>query len=570
MKNCLTSAPILSNPDFSQPFTIQCDASKTGVGGVLFQVDNDGNEKVIYYHSKKLNSAQRNYSITELECLAALECVKKFRPFIELHDFKIITDHASLKWLMGQKDLSGRLARWSLKLQSFSFKIEHRKGSENVVPDALSRVFSVDSLDMVSDTCFSDLSFNHPAFQSDEYLELIKTIQVNHRKLPDLYTSENLVYKKVKTTCELDLSTESSWKLWMPTSLTEKIIKSAHEPLHAAHGGMAKTLHRIQELFYWPNMFSQVKSFVNSCEICKTTKTSTQILRPPMGKQMVMERPFQQLYADLLGPYPRSKLGNTYLLVCLDNFSKSVFVQPLRKADAKSIINFVEPNIFCVFGVPEYVFTDNGKQFIGERFQNMLKNRGITHLKTPKYCPQANASERVNRSILAAIRAYISKDQGEWDKFIHPIASSLRSSIHQAIQMSPFQALFGLTMVQHGSHYDLLRKLSSLNEPCQVEATQLNNKMRLIHDHLRDNLRKAYLKYEKQYNLRSKPISFSPGQIVFRRNFILSNKSKKINAKLCPKYIKCRIRESVGGSRFLIEDLNGKSIGVYHAQHLRH
>lgn len=196
----------------------------------------------------------------------------------------------------------------------------------------------------------------------------------------------------------------------------------------------------------------------------------------------------------------------------------------------------------------------------------MLETRGIKHLKAPKYCPQANASERVNRSILAAILAYFLEDQGEWDKYIHQIASSLRSSVHQAIQLSPFEALFGLSMVQHGSHYDLLRKIHSVNEPCEVEPVALSHQRQIINEH---NLRKAYLKYEKNYNLRCKTIVFTPGQTVFRRNFILSNKYKKINANLCPNFLKCRIREAVGGSRYLIEDFNGQSIGVYHAQHLR-
>lgn len=129
----------LTHPDFSRQFVIQCDASGSGIGSVLFQLSDEGEEHPIAYFSNKLNSAQRNYSVTELECLAAVLSIKKFRAYIEGSRFKIITDHASLKWLMSQKDLSGRLARWSLKLQSFDFCIEHRKGKSNVVPDALSR-----------------------------------------------------------------------------------------------------------------------------------------------------------------------------------------------------------------------------------------------------------------------------------------------------------------------------------------------------------------------------------------------------------------------------------------------
>jgi len=85
-----------------------------------------------------MNKHQMNYSVTE--CLVAILANRKFRPYVEGMPFTCITDHVSLKWLMTMKDLSGRLARWSLQLQGYDFSIEHRKGSENVVANTLSRI----------------------------------------------------------------------------------------------------------------------------------------------------------------------------------------------------------------------------------------------------------------------------------------------------------------------------------------------------------------------------------------------------------------------------------------------
>ncbi|XP_037929927.1 uncharacterized protein LOC119664528 [Teleopsis dalmanni] len=97
LKTSLITAPVLTNPDFNQHFYIQCDASADGIGDVLFQIDQAGNERPIAYMSSKLNKAQKNYSVTEQECLAAVLSVKKFRAYIEGLPFTIITDHASLK-----------------------------------------------------------------------------------------------------------------------------------------------------------------------------------------------------------------------------------------------------------------------------------------------------------------------------------------------------------------------------------------------------------------------------------------------------------------------------------------
>lgn len=148
----------MHSPDFEKPFFIHCDASKTGIGSVLVQVNADGDEDPVAFMSKKLNKAQRNYSVTEQECLAAVLSVKKFRPYIEGHEFTIVTDHASPKWLMSQTDLSSRLARWALKLQGFSFKIQLRKGSLNVVPDALSRICPTDQIEEEKDLVVNSLS----------------------------------------------------------------------------------------------------------------------------------------------------------------------------------------------------------------------------------------------------------------------------------------------------------------------------------------------------------------------------------------------------------------------------
>lgn len=134
----MSKAPDLKLPNFSKRFYIQCDASDYGIGAVLYQLSENNEESPIAFYSQKFNDCQRNYSVTEKECLAAVMAVKKFSPYAEMMHFTAITDHASLKWLMTLKDLSGRLARWSLQLQTYDFEI-HRKGLDNEVADMLSR-----------------------------------------------------------------------------------------------------------------------------------------------------------------------------------------------------------------------------------------------------------------------------------------------------------------------------------------------------------------------------------------------------------------------------------------------
>ena len=139
LKECLMKAPILQYPDFDKPFILYTDASGTGLGAVLSQKDEDNRERVIAYASRSLNKAERNYGITDKECLAVIWAIKHFEQYLGLLPFQVVTDHSALKYLQTAKIPSGRRARWIMYLQQFDFEITHRPGKENKNADALSR-----------------------------------------------------------------------------------------------------------------------------------------------------------------------------------------------------------------------------------------------------------------------------------------------------------------------------------------------------------------------------------------------------------------------------------------------
>ena len=144
IKSLIASAPTLFRPDHNQSFVLHTDASDIGLGAILTQVVN-GQERILEYASRILTPQERNYSVTERECLAVIWALKKFRPYVEGYKIKVVTDHSSLRWLCNLRDPTGRLARWALNIQSQEIEFEHRKGSKHEAPDALSRMFEEDS-----------------------------------------------------------------------------------------------------------------------------------------------------------------------------------------------------------------------------------------------------------------------------------------------------------------------------------------------------------------------------------------------------------------------------------------
>jgi hypothetical protein len=143
LKRRLTTEPVLRRPDFNEPFILYTDWSKTTVAACLSQYDAGAkHDYAVAFASMKLSPAQQNYAASEGECFAVVWAVKLFRPYLQGRPFTIVTDHAALKWLMSTQDFTGKLARWSLKLQEYEFEIEHRPGKTHGNVDGLTRADS--------------------------------------------------------------------------------------------------------------------------------------------------------------------------------------------------------------------------------------------------------------------------------------------------------------------------------------------------------------------------------------------------------------------------------------------
>ena len=110
----LNGSTALIFPDHSKTFLLFTDAGDYAMGAILAQLDENGVDQPIAYYSKTFSSAKKNYSVTERLCLAVIWAVKHFRPYVHGVHFKVITDHASLRWLQNMKDPEGRLARWAV------------------------------------------------------------------------------------------------------------------------------------------------------------------------------------------------------------------------------------------------------------------------------------------------------------------------------------------------------------------------------------------------------------------------------------------------------------------------
>ena len=139
LKRLLTTAPVMTLPDFKREFLLETDASGLGLGAVLAQKQDDGLVRPIAFASRTLLPHEKNYGSTEMEALAVVWAVKHYRHYLYGHRCQVYTDHEALKSLLNAPHPSGKLARWGLALQEVNLVINYRPGKGNSNADALSR-----------------------------------------------------------------------------------------------------------------------------------------------------------------------------------------------------------------------------------------------------------------------------------------------------------------------------------------------------------------------------------------------------------------------------------------------
>lgn len=566
IKEYLVNAPVLSCPDFDTPFTIHCDASDFGLGAVLTQMQND-EEHVICYLSRSLNRNERKYTTTEKECLAVLFAIEKLRPYIEGTKFTIITDHYSLKWLNSIKDPVGRIARWAVRLQQYDFEVVHRKGKENVVPDTLSR--SVPVLEAITNPTqsVSGDSELSPDPSDKWYKKMCSNVTKYPSRYPLWWIDKNKLFKRAKVKYPTLSTPNDCWLQVVPRDQRSNIIKSYHDPPTCGHLGVFKTLGRIVQKYYWPQMRNDVQKYIRHCRICLETKPEQ---KAPFGQmrslQPTASKPWEIISIDIVGPLPRSSSGYSYVFTVSDVFSKFCLFFPLRAATSNSILKWLEDHVLLVFGIPKKIILDNGPQFRSKVFQDVIKGYGIEIRYTANYHPQANPVERVHRVLKTILSSYVEKDHRHWDTFLAKAGCAIRSAIHQVTNLTPNFVMFGREVRLPPNEPEL----PAQDDSKTFDPHERSRELCKVFSDIRKKLTRAYEKSSHTYNLRRRDGRLLLHQKVWKRNYQLSDAAKNFTAKLAHKFSgPYTISKVVSPWTYELIDSNGRNLGIWNTKDLK-
>lgn len=531
VKQILTSDPVLIRADFNKPFILQTDASDTGLGAVLIQ-EEKGIPKVVMYASRSLNSAEMKYSTTERECLAVVWGIRKMRAFLEGYHFTVITDHQALKWLNTIQNPTGRLARWALELQQYSFEIEYRSGSQNKIADELSR----------STVCTIKEQ------EKNWYEKKLNECRTNADQCENYRIEGDQLYRKITSASYgIKLADDTEWKLCVPPSKKREILIENHDNPSAGHGGTAKTLNRIAQRYYWPGMYRDTAQYVAKCITCQKQKPSQQAKAGLMYYKNT-GKPWQTITTDLIGPLPRSSQGYCWIIVFHDKFTKWTEIRPLRTATTRNVLKALKECIIMRYGAPEVLLSDNGRQFTSKQFTEEMEKYGITHRLTAPYSPHENPTERVNRTLETMISAYITSNHKKWDEHLPELNFAINTSKQETTKYTPAFLMFGRELRVPGDKNKM-----------PVPAVKDNSKMNEIYDLVQTHQKEASNRQKQYYDKQRREWKPIVGSMVMKRDFPLSNASKQFCAKLAPKYTgPYRITREISPVIFEIQDIKNR------------
>lgn len=563
LKECITNPPILQLADFNKPFVLMTDASDLAAGGCLMQENENGDLLPIAY-SKKFTDTERNYSVYEKEAYSVILCIEKWYEFLEVMPFKLVTDNQALSYVLNSKKKIGRLSRWVERLLALPFTVEFRKSEDNMVADALSRLFSDNDPSVSNDINVLQFSYNQsrqnrPKGMSYKVNKLMPVNVNNEEKnvlcnmlneiplaftdikqhqmsdaecieiIDSVHNQTNHKCFELKNDVLMFKDNRNKLCIYLPEKLVNLVFCYYHNSILGGHLGIAHTYDKIRKYFYRPNLYAVIKDKVKNCKICLMSK-STQRKFEGQLISSVSKHSMHCIFVDLVGPLVRSKLGNCYILVAVDAFSKFVWVSAIRDSKTCQIVNKLEQIIFNNFGIPQILVTDNASYFMSHEFKLFTFKNFINHRTIAPYRACSNQAERHIRNLTTLLRCYYNKCQNNWDKDLCYVQLSLNTAKNSSTGYTAFELMF--------------------NHECNNSLSNIWNLNDLINENVnlqerKSNLNKAIINVKKSIKLNQKRAKYQEpnckhpyklGSTVYIKTHFLSDKFKKFSKKLAYRY----------------------------------
>jgi hypothetical protein len=455
LKRLLTHSPVLSFPDFAEPFILETDASGACLGAVLAQKQEYGTVRPIAYASRSLQPHEKNYGITELEGLGVVLAVKHFRPYLYGHRCEVYTDHSALTSLLNTPQPSGKLARLGMAIQELDLQIKHRAGRSNANADALSR----SPLPAGENSNMGDTEGVLATLQPEEETEPEMDLPSIQRRDEDLAAiieyletgilpsdekvARTLVLSKSQYVLEDDVlykvEQDSTLRVIPPKDQRERLFKDAHGGVFGAHLSGTKVHSELRHHYWWAGMRSDITRWTRGCLVCNTHSPGRAV-RAPLAP-IPVAGPFDRVGVDVI-QFPRSNNGNQYAVVFVDYLTKWLEVFAVSGCHYR---NLLVREIISRHVVPSAILSDRGRAFLSGLLKEVPQLLvGFKEVNTSAYHPQTDGLvERFNWTLTAMLAKSVERGGKDWDQRLPFVLFAYRASQQQSTLESSFFLLYG-------------------------------------------------------------------------------------------------------------------------------
>ena len=356
-----------------------------------------GKERPVCYVSRILQPNERNLHAMEQELLAIIWGLEKFREYIYGVEFTLFTDNSAIWYLNNLKSASKELMRWALSIQSWNITFRHCPGKEYKVADYLSRnpeEPKVDEYYWVSDS--PNIIYTPTLCTLIGAIFDLEEVKKEQRRLGSKLTRGYKDYYLHNGM--LCIKKGEDFLIVLSEKFRGEIMYFFHDVEASGHLGQEKTIQKISSRFTWKGLRKDVVQYVKMCEICQRNK---QEYKSPKGllQHVKANNVFEIICVDFLGPYPTSSGGrqNQFLLVVVSAFSHWVEMFPMRRGTAAKVAEKLEDEVFCRFGAPRTIISDNGTASTSKIFDKWLGPYDIREITSPtSYLPDRRNLEAQN------------------------------------------------------------------------------------------------------------------------------------------------------------------------------
>ena len=551
----------LAFPNFNQPFRLNCDASRNGLGAWIEQEQPDGKYRPIAFASRKTSNAERQYPVHKLEFLALKWSVtEKFKDYLYSKSFICYTDNNPLTYVLKSAKLDATEQGWVSQLEPFDFKILYKPGVNNIIADALSRIYDTEKDDNMDK--FQKWAENKShGFEKKETLssaaatlldtiDYQPTVNFNWHTLQDTDPTVSTVKKKI-TGQQIDESDQThetrqllkyeqhlkiykdllymrnaedqQMRLVVPKPQQLEIVKIYHS---FGHFGVTRTYKTLKVKFFWSNMKDDVIDTCSKCERCQKAKTPPNKNKGPLNHLITPKYPFHQLSIDYVSIDTRAKT-KFKILTCIDEFTKFAFAIPVKSENAKRCAEALYQQIYTKFGIPTIIHSDRGATFMSTILKELNAILNIKHTVTTAYRPQSNGTcERLNSTIINRIRTLPPGEKPRWNLHLDSLICAYNSTTQESIGTSPFYAMYGRQPV---IPVDLLVRLPEVEEDDQQRNTFAERRLKELkqsYELMAKNIDKRRVRSKRNYDdkVKKTTLTFNAGDHVLIRKFVRKNK----------------------------------------------